>query len=244
MEALPAELAAWRRHTTGLSKHAMAIVDNGRAGTDLVSAVQQMRNSFAEAMRQAHAVERLFQAHNTHAAQQAVKSIGRKRRPAEGPSPQQAQWMAELKPPKGGASSRASAAAKVVPKNATALSVGDREDMWELFQDLDSDGSGSLEIDEFARLAESLGRRLSERECKAAMAEMDQDGSGAIEFEEFASWVRARPWFSESVHNLFHLPCPGLDLGAWLATVGQKQEWRGQVGGYGQGSSAGASMGS
>lgn len=62
-------------------------------------------------------------------------------------------------------------------------------------QDLDLDGSGSLEIDEFSRLACSLGRRLSERECKAAMAEMDQDGSGSIEFDEFASWVRPGPEF-------------------------------------------------
>jgi Ca2+-binding EF-hand superfamily protein len=144
-----------------------------------------MRNAFADAMRQAHAVERLFQAQNTHTAQQAAKSVARKRRPAEGPSPQQAQWMAELKP-KGTAASRA--AGQAVPKNTTALSVADREEMWELFQDLDQDNSGSLEAPEFARLAESLGRRLSEREVNAAMAEMDGDGSGAIDYDEFCEW--------------------------------------------------------
>ena len=190
MEGLAGELAAWRKHTAGLSQHAMAIVDNGRAGTELVSAVQQMRSAFLDAMRQAHVVERLAQAQTTCAAQRPAQTAGRnKRRPSEGPSPQQAQWMAELKASKGGASSLASQVASA-PKNTTALSVADRQDIWEIFQDLDSDGSGSLEVDEFARLAESLGRRLSQRECKAAMAEMDQDGSGAIEFDEFASWVR------------------------------------------------------
>ena len=193
MEALPGELAAWRKHTAGLCQHAMAAVDNGRAGTELVSAVQQMRNAFLEAMRQAQAVQRLAQ--TTHAAQHPAQTAGRnKRRPPEAPSPQQAQWMAELNASKRGASSRASQVASA-PKNTTALSVADRQEIWETFQDLDSDGSGSLEIDEFARLAESLGRRLSERECKAAMAEMDQDGSGAIDFDEFASWVRTHLLF-------------------------------------------------
>ena len=188
MDALAADLAQWRRHTAGLSKHALAAVDNGRGGsTELVAAVEQMRDAFAAAVRQAQQVERLAaqaQQARVHAAAQAARKRAGRPAASAAPSPEQARWMAELTPEQTKGARRAAAAA--APKGA--LSESDRQAMWELFQDMDDDASGALEVEEFAQLAESLGRKLSERECRDAMAEMDADGSGAIDFEEFANW--------------------------------------------------------
>lgn len=129
MEAFAGDVAHWRKHTASLTKHAMAAVENGRGGTELVAAVQQMRDAFIAAMRSAQVVERLAQtAQPINGAPQSAKT-GRKRNPSEAISPQQAQWMAELKAPKG----PAPRLGKMAPKKTTALSVEDRQEIWELF---------------------------------------------------------------------------------------------------------------
>ena len=57
-----------------------------------------------------------------------------------------------------------------------------------LFDELDRDGSGALDIDEVAELCRSLGKSLSKKEVHAALEAMDADGSGEISFEEFQPW--------------------------------------------------------
>jgi Ca2+-binding EF-hand superfamily protein len=47
-----------------------------------------------------------------------------------------------------------------------------------LFNDLDEDGSGSLDRSELHRLCKDMGAELSQRELNDAMREMDADGSG------------------------------------------------------------------
>jgi hypothetical protein len=64
-------------------------------------------------------------------------------------------------------------------------------EMWELFQEMDSDASGLLEAPEVARLALSLGRLLSERELADAMGQMDRDNSGGVDFSELMGWWTA-----------------------------------------------------
>jgi hypothetical protein len=57
-----------------------------------------------------------------------------------------------------------------------------------LFDQVDDDGSGLLDIDEIPKLAALLGLRLTPEQKEAAMQEMDADGSGEVDFEEFWKW--------------------------------------------------------
>eukprot|EP01050_Picozoa_sp_SAG11_P028966 SAG11_NODE_7967_length_1076_cov_1.552712_2_plen_103_part_00 len=50
------------------------------------------------------------------------------------------------------------------------------------------DGSGFLDREEVATLAEKMNLALSEGELDEAMDTMDADGSGEIDFDEFAEW--------------------------------------------------------
>ena len=57
-----------------------------------------------------------------------------------------------------------------------------------LFQELDEDGSGSLEAFEIGQLAARLGTELSGEDIAAAMKEMDKSNDGAVDMLEFGSW--------------------------------------------------------
>ena len=57
-----------------------------------------------------------------------------------------------------------------------------------LFQEIDEDNSGTLELEELSMLTKSLGQELSPRELKVAMAAMDKDSSGEVDFDEFYVW--------------------------------------------------------
>ena len=58
----------------------------------------------------------------------------------------------------------------------------------ELFDEIDTDGGGTLDRGEIKALADKLGVAMSKRELDLAMKEMDEDGSGEVDFEEFAEW--------------------------------------------------------
>jgi len=58
-----------------------------------------------------------------------------------------------------------------------------------IFDDVDTDGGGSIDKDEVKRLARTLfGADLTPLELKRAMKEMDPDGSGEVDFNEFCEW--------------------------------------------------------
>lgn len=57
-----------------------------------------------------------------------------------------------------------------------------------LFQEIDEDGSGYLDRDEFAQLSKDMGADLTDAELDEAMREMDADGDGRVDFEEFQAW--------------------------------------------------------
>jgi hypothetical protein len=225
MDAFCAELEAWRRATTRLSQMAQAATSNGRADTELVGATAAMRDAIAQALRQAQAVERL--AKQRSAAARPAAQPARRRRPAQAPPPEQARWMAELKP-KGGS---AAPAARPAPKGTSkTLTPAEMQEIYELFRDVDRDRSGLLEVAEFAELAQSLGRALSQRDCRDAMAEMDEDGSGEVDFEEFAAWwaknknskgrwvgmvkdrARERAWAAETTRRIAEAEAPAAEV--------------------------------
>ena len=65
------------------------------------------------------------------------------------------------------------------PDAGQMVNVLDDDTMAELlFQEIDVDGSGTLDWGEIDALAKQLGKPLSEEELTAAMKEMDEDGNG------------------------------------------------------------------
>lgn len=57
-----------------------------------------------------------------------------------------------------------------------------------IFNEVDTDASGSLSTDELQRLLLKFSISLSDREIGALKEKMDADGSGLIEFQEFVMW--------------------------------------------------------
>ena len=67
------------------------------------------------------------------------------------------------------------------------------EQLKNVFEMIDDDGSGALDKEEVARLIYYFqDKPPKEEEVTAAMAFMDKDGSGAVEFDEFLWWWRER----------------------------------------------------
>jgi NACalpha-BTF3-like transcription factor len=64
----------------------------------------------------------------------------------------------------------------------------DPDGLHSLFDSIDEDGSGTLEREEIASLAEEMDTPLTERELDVAMMAMDADGSGEVDFDEFSEW--------------------------------------------------------
>lgn len=58
----------------------------------------------------------------------------------------------------------------------------------EMFDYLDTDGSGELGKEEIVQLATDLKIKVSDREIDDALEQMDEDGNGEIGFDEFRSW--------------------------------------------------------
>ena len=55
----------------------------------------------------------------------------------------------------------------------------------DVFKHFDSDGSGSIDVDELGLVFEAMGQTLTKEELKALMDQVDDDGSGEMEFDEF-----------------------------------------------------------
>ena len=57
----------------------------------------------------------------------------------------------------------------------------------EIFNELDSDGSGTLTANEFRNGIRKLNLGLTSREIDQIMARVDKNGDGKINYQEFAS---------------------------------------------------------
>ena len=66
------------------------------------------------------------------------------------------------------------------------------DEVFEIFKTYDSDDSGSIDRNEFARLCEALGMRLTEEEQAMALEAVDSNHSGRISWQEFKSWWNDR----------------------------------------------------
>ena len=65
------------------------------------------------------------------------------------------------------------------------LSAADIAEFREIFNLVDTDGSGAISTEELAQLVESVGMKLSQQELAEMVNELDEDQSGEVEFEEF-----------------------------------------------------------
>ena len=66
------------------------------------------------------------------------------------------------------------------------------DEVFEIFKTYDSDDSGSIDRNEFARLCEALGMRLTEEEQAMALEAVDSNHSGRISWQEFKTWWNDR----------------------------------------------------
>ncbi len=60
------------------------------------------------------------------------------------------------------------------------------------FANIDLDGSGSIDFEEFSRLLLSLGLSRVDDIARLAFEAMDKNGDSKIDFEEFCAWWRNR----------------------------------------------------
>ena len=67
-----------------------------------------------------------------------------------------------------------------------------KEDLEELFDKLDSDGGGTIDVDELRKLTTDLGLSLTTVELQEAMRDIDDDDDNEIEFAEFYEWFKAK----------------------------------------------------
>ncbi|KAG7390953.1 hypothetical protein PHYBOEH_006823 [Phytophthora boehmeriae] len=64
------------------------------------------------------------------------------------------------------------------------------EERFELFfQDIDRDGTGEIDQDEFARLCGDLGMAMSAKQIKEVFSELDTSGDGQLDRREIISWL-------------------------------------------------------
>jgi len=62
----------------------------------------------------------------------------------------------------------------------------------ELFDNIDADGNGVLDVQELELLTTKLGRSFRGRDLEASFAEMDADGDGQIDYLEFENWWKVQ----------------------------------------------------
>ena len=75
--------------------------------------------------------------------------------------------------------------AKIKSQGIRPLTNEQIEAFQECFNTFDTDGSGSIDVDELGEVFSSFGHDYSPEEIQAMINEVDADQSGEIEFEEF-----------------------------------------------------------
>lgn len=77
-----------------------------------------------------------------------------------------------------------------IPDNKESILRGARyQNVEDLFNAIDTDGSGFLDRTEVGELASILGIELSDEELSAAFKQMDQNGNDRVDLREFESWL-------------------------------------------------------
>ncbi|KAL7518905.1 hypothetical protein ACHAWX_003712 [Stephanocyclus meneghinianus] len=78
---------------------------------------------------------------------------------------------------------------RIPQEDAGKVSLPLNQDVISLFEQLDTDGNGFLDIHEIKDMSERLGRPLSDKYLKKVFDEMDRNRNGKIEVDEFIHWL-------------------------------------------------------
>ena len=75
------------------------------------------------------------------------------------------------------------------------LSTEQENELHKVFEERDPDGSGTIDIGAFAKVAIDLGEPLSIEELEQIRRELDTENTGVISFESFLNW-----WTFDGLH--------------------------------------------
>jgi glycerol-3-phosphate dehydrogenase len=78
---------------------------------------------------------------------------------------------------------------RIPQEDSGKVSLPLNQDVISLFEQLDTDGNGFLDIHEIKDMSERLGRPLSDKHLKKVFDEMDRNRNGKVEVEEFIHWL-------------------------------------------------------
>ena len=70
----------------------------------------------------------------------------------------------------------------------SGISDEKREELKTFFDSFDKNHSEFLEFNEFVKLTENLGAKISPDDLKKGFNKVDVDNNGLISFEEFVNW--------------------------------------------------------
>merc|ERR1712010_57764 len=93
------------------------------------------------------------------------------------------------------------------------LSEEELSEFREIFNLVDSDGSGEISREELGELISTLGLKASQEELDRMIDEIDKDGDGTIDFNEFCSVMSHRvsqTYTPEEVKHAFKVQCSKL----------------------------------
>ena len=76
-----------------------------------------------------------------------------------------------------------------IPKEADLVPLPLNQDVRSLFDEIDTDGSGFLDMQEIKEMSLRLGRPMSDEDVNAVFTEMDVNKNGKIEVDEFIVWM-------------------------------------------------------
>ncbi|KAI9357004.1 centrin-1 [Zopfochytrium polystomum] len=97
-------------------------------------------------------------------------------------------------------------------KRTFQLSAQQEIEIREAFEMFDTDGSGSITIQEWRVAMRAMGFESMKEENRMMLAEMDRDNNGTIDFDEFSGMVKRRLFMKmakQEMHKLFGLLCEG-----------------------------------
>merc|ERR1712086_393293 len=94
------------------------------------------------------------------------------------------------------------------------------EEIKEAFDLFDTDGSGSIDVNELKVAMRALGMDAKSEEIRKLINDIDTDGDGTIDFDEFLAMMTARKQGEDTREDLIKILEEGLTLGAiWLSVM-------------------------
>jgi Ca2+-binding EF-hand superfamily protein len=110
------------------------------------------------------------------------------------------------------------------------LTLFSESQLFNVFSDLDEDGSGTIKRGEIKAAMSKLGYRLSKKQCETMLSKIDLDGDNEISFEEFRVFFENVPFatlatIAEHWTNSALTTDCGSDMTPTIPSLGSKLKW-------------------